>query len=59
MTSKQHLDHKSLIARTFDGNALTMKAKSLIQVIKNKKQRFQLYLDRMQTLVLRGIFLRA
>ena len=36
-----------------------MKAKSFIEVIKSKKQRLQLFLDRTHTLVLRASFLRA
>ena len=30
LTLKQQLDHKSLIARAFDGNALKMKTKRLL-----------------------------
>ena len=43
---------KSLIAKTFDGNTFKMKVISPVQVVKNKKQCFQLCLDRMYTMVL-------
>ena len=56
---KQNSDCKSLIAKTFHGNTLKMKAASPIQVIQNKKQCLQLFLDRRRTLVLRTRFSRA
>ena len=34
---KNHKDHKSLSAKTFDENKLKIKASSPIQVIKSKK----------------------
>ena len=55
-TLKQYLDYRSLIAETSDGNALKMKAVSVIQVMKNKERCFQLCLDRRSTLVLSPIF---
>ena len=56
---KQNSDCKSLIAKTFHESTLKMKAASPIQVIQNKKQCLQLFLDRRRTLVLRTHFLRA
>ena len=57
--SSKNSDCKSLIAKTFHENTLKMKAASPIQVIQNKKQCLQLFLDRRRTLVLRTHFLRA
>lgn len=51
---KQHLDYKSLTVKTFDRN--TLKIKSVLAVIKNKKKFFQLCLDRTCTLVLSAHF---
>ena len=56
---QQQSDYISLIAKTFDGNTLEMEAPGPIQVIKNKKQCFQLCLDRTYTLVLTTHFLRT
>ena len=50
-TLKQHSDYKSLITKTFDGNTLKMKALNTIQVIKSRKQFFQLCLVQTCTLV--------
>ena len=55
-TLKQHSDYRSLIAKTFDGNTIKMKALSDIQVIKSKKQCFKLCFDRMWALVYTPIF---
>ena len=58
-TLKQHSDDKSLIAKTFDGSRVKMKAASSVEVIKNKKKCFWLCLDWTNTLVLTTHFLRA
>ena len=42
---KYYSDYKSLIAKTFDGNTLKMKAVSAIQVKNNKMHCFLFYLD--------------
>ena len=44
-TLKLHSDNKRLIAKTFDGNTLKMKAVIAIQVIRSKKHYSQLCLD--------------
>ena len=51
-TLKQHSDDKSLIAKTFNGSRVKVKATSPVQVIKNKKKYFQLCLDWTNTLIL-------
>ena len=51
-TLKQNSESKNLVAKIFNVNMFKMKAVSPIQVIKNKKQYFQLLLDRLYTLVL-------
>ena len=50
---------QKLRCETYGGNTLKIKAVSAIQVIKNKKQCFQLCLDRTCTLVLSVHFLRS
>ena len=56
-TLKQHSDCKSFISKTFDRNIFKIKAASPVQIIKNKKQCFQLCLVRTYSLVLSSRFL--
>ena len=51
--------YKRLIAKPFDGNTFEIKAASPVQIIKDKRQCFQLFLDRTYILVLITHFLRA
>ena len=57
--TRTNLNYKNLIGKIFNVNTAKMKIASHIQVIKNKKQCLQLFLNRMSALILRTLFLLA